>query len=89
MKHFIITLLSAMALSVSGFALAGGDVVDPPAIEENPAVQKAPEPEVEVEEETVKAPECDATQADCDAEDDTDVSETEEMEETTEDVSAS
>jgi hypothetical protein len=86
MKHFIITLLSAMALSVSGFAFAGGEVVDAPVVKENPAEQKAPV----VEEEVVKTPECDTTQAQCAPADTTEVSETtEEMEEVTEEISAS
>ncbi|MEZ5448390.1 MAG: hypothetical protein R3E89_05050 [Thiolinea sp.] len=45
MKHFIITLLSAMALSLSGFALAGGDVVEAPdeeVIETTEMEQTAP-----------------------------------------------
>ena len=63
MKNFIITLLSAMALSMSAFVFAGGMVVDAPT-DANPAAQVAPVEETEVTDAT-EATECDAEKEEC------------------------
>ena len=54
MKHFIITLLSALTLAVSGLALAGAPPVEAPVVQENPAVQQSP-----VQQEVVETEKCD------------------------------
>lgn len=77
MKHFIITLLSALTLSVSGLALAGAPPVEAPEVVTNPAVQQAPVEEV------VETDECDAATTKCDTDETADVTETEEVEEIT------
>ena len=68
MKNFIITLLSAMALSMSAAAFAGGMVVEAPNTEANPAAQVAPTESTEVTE-AVDATECDVEKEACGAED--------------------
>lgn len=84
MKHFIITLLSALTLSVAGFAFAGGEVVDAPVVDKHPAAQQP------VDEEVVEAPACEVKQGECETEETTDISETtEEMEDIKQDTSAS
>jgi len=93
MKHFIITLLSALALSLSGLAFAGGAVVEAPEVETNPAVQQAPIEEVieatecdpatsecgtEETADVIEATECDSATSECGTEETADVTETEE-----------
>ena len=67
MKNFIITLLSAMALSMSAFVFAGGMVVEAPNTETNPAAQIAPTEDAEVTD-AADVAECDATKEECAAE---------------------
>lgn len=60
MKNFIITLLSAMALSMSAFVFAGGAVIEAPNTDANPAAQVAPTEEIAAD-----ATECNAEKEEC------------------------